>query len=536
MTRNVLLAFEGGGAKGLVHIGALAAIEAPELDVTIVGAAGTSAGAMVAGLIAAGYSAADLIDPVARTSILQTIGLKAMTDVFGRAGWKRVRLIKQWRQVGLIALTGLAVLIMLVASLRPGLEPISLRALASLTLCFLVVGSVLVGAGYGILLAAMRGLATTAAFEKAYDTALHQKLPGLPSGPVTFGGLHRETRRALKVVATCLDTGDVVVYGDQETPDVSVAAAVAASVCLPLVFAPATVEGSTPPGALHYDGGLVSNLPAWTFDEERLLDQDTLTIAFEISDPVDSTVAGRPWSILRWLSATGRAAVFGGSVLNMRGVDRMIAVKLPSRVGVLDFDMTWCTAAEEVANAKAATSTTVGLLLATRPDTLNRACNVIADNIYKSMVTLSGASPPAGLAVRAILAIPYPGSRRLLALPFGAGDRNRSDEAMTLPIEGSLAGAAWTTGTDLFDADPFDARYNLDGEANRRRRSLVWPEVKWRAAIPISTMNKTGTRCTAAVLCLDGNGLAQEAAQSLTSQRLNDVRLALSKACQDVAL
>ena len=36
--------------------------------------------------------------------------------------------------------------------------------------------------------------------------------------------------------------------------------------------------------SLFLDGGLVSNLPAWPFDEERALDPDALTIAVEIID------------------------------------------------------------------------------------------------------------------------------------------------------------------------------------------------------------------------------------------------------------
>src|SRR4051812_11447494 len=59
--------FEGGGAKGLAHIGALKAAE--EDRVNFVGVGGTSAGAIVAALVAAGYTADELFLPDAKDSL-----------------------------------------------------------------------------------------------------------------------------------------------------------------------------------------------------------------------------------------------------------------------------------------------------------------------------------------------------------------------------------------------------------------------------------------------------------------------------------
>jgi len=53
--------FEGGGAKGLAHVGALKACE--ERKIVFRGVAGTSAGAIIAGLIAVGYTAEELFSP-----------------------------------------------------------------------------------------------------------------------------------------------------------------------------------------------------------------------------------------------------------------------------------------------------------------------------------------------------------------------------------------------------------------------------------------------------------------------------------------
>src|SRR5438128_943763 len=53
--------FEGGGMKGLAHVGALAVAE--QYGIKFAGVAGASAGAIVASLIACGYSAAELFNP-----------------------------------------------------------------------------------------------------------------------------------------------------------------------------------------------------------------------------------------------------------------------------------------------------------------------------------------------------------------------------------------------------------------------------------------------------------------------------------------
>ncbi|WP_246792825.1 patatin-like phospholipase family protein [Burkholderia perseverans] len=106
---GVRLAFQGGGAKGIVHIGALMAVE--ELKLPIEAVAGTSAGAMVAVLIAAGYTSQELLDPAAKTHILQQFraeGYDKAPALFSTAGWATISLFrgikKRWMPItGLLA-------------------------------------------------------------------------------------------------------------------------------------------------------------------------------------------------------------------------------------------------------------------------------------------------------------------------------------------------------------------------------------------------------------------------------------------------
>src|SRR5258708_4424363 len=66
--RLIYAIFEGGGAKGIAHLGAVAAIE--QLNLSVAGVAGASAGAFVASLLAAGYRSDELLDPKTPTTNL----------------------------------------------------------------------------------------------------------------------------------------------------------------------------------------------------------------------------------------------------------------------------------------------------------------------------------------------------------------------------------------------------------------------------------------------------------------------------------
>ena len=74
--------FEGGGAKGLAHAGAIAV--AQELGVQFVGVAGTSAGAIVAALVAVGYTPKALYDSEKQSGLLA----ENLTDMFGPGRWR----------------------------------------------------------------------------------------------------------------------------------------------------------------------------------------------------------------------------------------------------------------------------------------------------------------------------------------------------------------------------------------------------------------------------------------------------------------
>lgn len=89
---KLLLVFEGGGAKGLVHVAALAAIEKRWSSPAYLGFPGASAGALVAGLAAAGWTADELLGPSGRSRVLSATGVGSATELV--PNWRGIRLAK----------------------------------------------------------------------------------------------------------------------------------------------------------------------------------------------------------------------------------------------------------------------------------------------------------------------------------------------------------------------------------------------------------------------------------------------------------
>ncbi|KAF0811379.1 hypothetical protein IGB42_04145 [Andreprevotia sp. IGB-42] len=337
--QRVYLAFQGGGARGIAHIGGLAAIN--DLGLGIAGVAGTSAGAIIAALIAAGYSAQELLDAGQRRHILQDVAGGAYenpTSLFTRRGWGAIQVLRVWggriagglQRIGTPAARGVALAAAAVAF-------IALFCLAPRLMLVALLLAVLGGAW--LLWRVYTGLAPLTAVRNVIDAALVQKLGLAPE--VTFAALHHSGRGLpLKLVATDVTDQCLELFSFETTPDVVIADAVAASICLPFIFRIWSFDFSRRGEAAgskvtrrFLDGGLMSNLPAWTFDEERALDPQAVTVAFGLM-PAPETGADEK----HWLLAAVNAIVAGPPQIHFRGIERMIHIPLDCDIGLLDFN------------------------------------------------------------------------------------------------------------------------------------------------------------------------------------------------------
>jgi NTE family protein len=345
---RLFVAFAGGGAKGLIHVGALKALE--DRKVQFCGLAGTSAGAIVASLKAAGFEATDLLDPESGGSLIDRLReidqrIVKATDIFGRSGWTRILLFR-WALshplwlAALVLLAGVAVPIGLVAAgATRSCATILLAGVAVLML------GLLIGLGARFLIG---GLADVKRFRAALAGLLQRKMfPGEPDRVVRMGDFARDGRPTLKIVSANLSRRSLQLFSPERTPDVPVADAVAASICLPIIFAPWRINQ-----AAFLDGGIVSNLPAWPFDEERELDPGAMTIAVGIADTSNAPIVRR----FNWLPSAIRTALFGSGELNLRVSGETEQLVLESSLKLLQFDLTPDQARQEVRDGEAAAS------------------------------------------------------------------------------------------------------------------------------------------------------------------------------------
>ena len=508
---RVFVAFEGGGAKGLVHIGALKALE--EYGANICGLAGTSAGAIIAALRATGMHADEMADPVRGTTLLPLLGPKfrSATDIFGRGGWARIAALRS----AATAFSGrrwIASVILLLLTMFGSLFIAHDYGKGAVALAIAVWIVVAVTGGLWLL----SGLSSVHIFRDALRKLLQERLfPTEPGRDVFFSDFGVDGRPTLKIVATDLNARQLRLFSPEQTPEILVADAVAASICLPVIFRPFEFGSS-----FFLDGGLVSNLPAWPFDEERALDPDALTIAIEIIDATSNA----PVSPIGWLGAAVKTAIFGSSILNKRAVGRLEVVPMETQLKVLDFDIGADAALKAVAEATSFARARIVQRLLEGPDVLREATRDVYEltrTVLEGQESIFDSGTLRG-RIRVALAIKEAGLYRSLRLRHGIGYDDHADEAMLVPIEGSLAGRSWVgqepTFTEIFQVAGliYDAEGTevLPGPANRQRRRLVWPELAWSLCVPVFTADQDEP---ALVVVIEGDERIADEAPNLES-------------------
>jgi len=484
---RAFVAFAGGGAKGLIHIGALKALEGRH--VKFCGVAGTSAGAIVAALKAAGFTSKDFVDTDTGRTLIQRLQeidprIRRATDIFGPGGWVRIllfRLATTYPHFGLTALV--------LAGLGAPLIVVIVMAKSFwLGFAFYLVVAVGVASVFSTLLG---GLANIRRFHAALGQLLQELVfPGEPGRVVKMGDFGKDGRPILKIVSANLSRTKLQLFSPTRTAEIPVADAVAASICLPVIFTPWTVGGE-----LHVDGGIVSNLPAWPFDEDRELDPEALTIAIEIAGSSEP----RKLTRFNWLFAAIQTGLFGSGELNLRVSGQAERLVLGSSLKLLQFDLSPDAAVQEVKDAERAASVRLDKRLFRRPALYRDACSVtqalVLDVLESALSSATG-------RIRVAVATPDRDYHRSLRLRFSTGYDQDPDEGMLLPVEGSVAGSVWSTGKSRLEIAPLSAKLSLPGPENRLRRKLRWRDLAWVFCVPISDPDSAAVRL---VVQIDGS-------------------------------
>lgn len=469
MSHRALVALSGGGAKGLVHIGALKALEDRKIE--FVGLAGTSAGAIVAALKAAGFTSEQIINTATNATILDQLSaiddrIQKATDFFGKGGWMRVRMLRFFWKQALLLRASLFVLWLLPVAALATYSWLELSKPA----IWLSLGWLLFGIGaWWAARRVIGGLADVGRLRSAFGELIRRKMfPNEPNRIVLMKDFGRENFPTLKIVSANLSRGALHLFSAERTPNVPVADAVMASICLPIVFEPLTIQNE-----LHVDGGIVSNLPAWPFDEERELDPEALTIAIEIENRADPVVLNR----YSWIPAAINTAMFGRGELNLRVSGPAERLALPTTFDLLDFDQSAVRAAQEVKDVAAAVTVQLDKRLLRLPRIYNDACRV-AQALAQDELGIAPAGTGEEPRVRVSLGKLERGYVKSLRMSHSVGYEKDTDEGILLPIHGTVAGKAWSERSSQIECYPLPAGLDLPGPGNRLRRKYLWNGVQ----------------------------------------------------------
>ena len=360
--REAFAIFEGGGAKGLAHAGALKATEDNEFDLDFVGIAGTSAGAIVASLVACGCKADDIFEPDSKSGILA----QDLTTLLDKRIWARLKHVRDqlepeaaavWRKkvnekilwplqlISLIAVgyfvyqksywTACIVLVLVGLSFikycrKPFRWILDFVYFYSGTRLFF---NLLYAAPLIVPLVRHHGLLPLDNFEKWLNDQMVDALKDNPEFVARGDSVVRFCDvRPLKIIAADFRKQRIRVFEKGVDDNLSVAAAVCASISIPIIFQPKFIEEVG-----YIDGGVMSNFPAWVFDEEREEASPlTPTVGFRLV-AAQSEQQSKP-SFLGNLIDMFQSAVFGDNQLETRNVDTLRELQLSVDLKMLDFD------------------------------------------------------------------------------------------------------------------------------------------------------------------------------------------------------
>ena len=274
--------FEGGGVKGIGLVGAVAVAE--EKGYQWANVAGTSAGAIVAGLLAAGYSATEMKEVMEEldynrfkdASLLDRVPLVGpVTSLIFEKGIYEGKFIENW----------------------------------------------------------IRGLLRKKKVETFNDLVLEEYKDD------------EQYRFKLRVIASDISQGRLLVLPQDiadfgiRPEDLNVAAAIRMSMSIPFFFEPVTLRSmKTNQVSYIVDGGVLSNFPVWLFDTQGGI-PEWPTFGFKLVEPEEGTphqVRG-PISLLTALFSTMMEA---HDARYIKDADFVRTIPIPTLgVGTTDFDI-----------------------------------------------------------------------------------------------------------------------------------------------------------------------------------------------------
>jgi NTE family protein len=299
--------FEGGGAKGIAHVAAVAAAEKNKLE--FIGVAGASAGALIASLVAVGYRAKELFNPAKPAENLLSNNFIDPLSLLGVREWTRFqKAMGQQERAFKAGVWGGA----------------ALAYFRARTACD-VIRQINMDGGYfdtEQIRDKLNYFIRTKLVQHHAEAARTTQVPER----VRFQDINPSVAKeccSLKVIVTDVTNKKPIIFdsADDYYEDVEVAEVVAASISIPFFFKPAKIPSfKSQPDATYVDGGLVSNMPIWVFVEEKLnferahSEGPPVTIlGFTLTDSQTQGQTLTTGTSFRYLSRVINTAIFGGA-------------------------------------------------------------------------------------------------------------------------------------------------------------------------------------------------------------------------------
>ena len=280
--------------------------------------------------------------------------------------------------------------------------------------------------------------------------------------------------------------------------DIEIAAAVAASIAIPGFFQPVQLPGLT--NTLFADGGLVSNLPAWTFLEDKLayerqypLEDRVPIVAFILADPeAPGTASGLPatdsapaatQSLPSYFAAVIRAGIFGSQTIGQRLVADLVAITLRPALGVLGFDAGWAEIAACFNTGRRDAERAFAWSLRLRPDRVRAELKITVDGAEKR---IRAAATFTGRLRGAIIAPAGSASLRVM-ITYGA--QTEADDNLLLDRKGPGCAACFRDRDVKVVSVTHDAfgrpLFSPAALMTRYEGALLWRELRSMICVPI---------------------------------------------------
>lgn len=469
--RPIYAIFEGGGAKGVAHVGALQAVEDNGLEV--IGVAGTSAGALIAVLAAIGLKSEQIMNSIDPADNLLERSDTTVVELLGSCDWKRFLRMRS-----------------------------AVRKRAKIISCCGIFGAIFAPRALYSAWTAYRhfGHFSTAEIKNFINKVIRERLQSVNDEEglgwevpevIDFRELARGWPGVvpLKIIVTDVDRGTLEILDSKLTPDVVVAEAVAASISIPLIFRPAAIPSFRE--GRFADGGLVSNLPIWAFSEEKLryerknyLRPPVPTVGFSLQNSSEGRAPQEEAKFSSYLLGLVSAALQGSQSTASRFLDDVMIVPLSTHLDLLNFDAnrnSFCLAREQ---GRRSAEHYLRFALEIKPDKIRAELESLRGAILEMVNRIRGKNRKViSSDFRVSLIRPY-GSYSLRVMESLNMDED-ADDRMLLDRQGQGSSEAFRErGVRVFRLDPA-ARERARGFMTKYEHAMVRSTLRAVVCVPI---------------------------------------------------